>query len=56
MAGILLAATLDLKAFVVVASGITQTFEGPVLRVLYLDKQVRYQLVGKDAPYVPMDL
>ena len=47
--------TLNFEAFTVVASGITQTFEGVGLRVLYLVERVCCQLVGEDALHVPMD-
>ena len=46
---------LDLKVAALVTSGITQPFKGAGLRVLYLSKSIRCQLVGKDAPQVPMD-
>lgn len=32
-----------------------QPFKGASLRVLYLVEWVHYQLVGKDAPQVPMN-
>lgn len=47
--------TPNLEEFAVVASGITQPFEGTGLGVLYLVEKVRCQLVGKDALQVPMD-
>ena len=45
----------DLKAASLVMSEITQPFKGVGLRVLYLSERLRYQLVGEDAPQVPMD-
>lgn len=47
---------LDLEAFVVVTSRITHPFMGAGLRVIYLVEWVHCQLVGEDAPQVPMDL
>ena len=38
-----------------VTSRITQPFEGASLRVFCLEKRVRYQLVGEDAPNILMD-
>lgn len=48
-------AASDLEASALVISGITQPFEGAGLRVLYLSERVCCQLVGTDAPQVPMD-
>ena len=39
----------------IAVSGVTQTFEGVGLRVLYLVERERCQLVGEDVPQVPMD-
>ena len=46
---------LNLEAAAIVLSGITQPFEGAGLRVLYLAKRVRCQLVGEDALQVPIN-
>ena len=53
--GALAVADLNLEAAAIVLFGITQSFEGVGLRVRYLAKRVRCQLMGKDAPQVPMD-
>ena len=45
----------NLEAAAIIISRITQPFEGASLRVLYLVERVCYQLVGEDAPQVPMD-
>lgn len=43
------------EAVTIDISRITQLFEGAGLRVLYLVERVCCQLVGGDAPQVPMD-
>ena len=46
----------NLMVAAIVTSKITQPFEGVGLMVLYLAKRMHCQLVGEDAPQVPMDL
>ena len=46
---------LDLEAATIISSETSQFSEGVGLRVLYLAKRVSCQLVGEDAPQVPMD-
>ena len=45
----------DLEVVAIMASRITQPLESDGLRVLYLVERVCFQLVGVDAPRVPMD-
>ena len=44
---------LSLEMAAIAVSGVTQTFEGVGLRVLYLVERERCQLVGEDVPQVP---
>ena len=48
-------ADLDLEAATIISSETSQFLEGVGLRVLFLAKRVSCQLVGEDAPQVPMD-
>ena len=47
---------LNLEAIAIVISRISQPFEGTSLMVLYLAERVRCQLMGEDAPQVPINL
>ena len=54
-AGQPLPTSLDLEAAAIIATEITQPFEGAALGALYLAERVQCQLVGRDDPQIPMD-
>ena len=52
----LLVVDSSLEAVAIVASNLSHPLKGGGLRMIYLAERVYYQLVGEDAPWVPMDL